>query len=88
MCLEFFLFVVYTLGELFLEVLDMTITKDMTIGEILQYDIGIAPILMQAGMHCVGCPSSQGETLAEACIVHGMNEAPLLEAINAYLAAK
>ncbi|MBQ0026094.1 MAG: DUF1858 domain-containing protein [Lachnospiraceae bacterium] len=66
----------------------MTITKDMTIGEILQYDIGIAPILMQAGMHCVGCPSSQGETLAEACIVHGMNEAPLLEAINAYLAAK
>lgn len=88
MCLEFFLFVVYTLGELFLEVFDMTITKDMTIGEILQYDIGIAPILMQAGMHCVGCPSSQGETLAEACIVHGMNEAPLLEAINAYLAAK
>ena len=66
----------------------MTVTKDMTIGEILSYDIGIAPILMQAGMHCVGCPSSQGESIAEACMVHGMEEEPLLEAINAYLASK
>jgi len=66
----------------------MTVTKDMTIGEILREDIGIAPILMAAGMHCVGCPSSQGETIAEACVVHGMDEAPLIEAINNYLANK
>ena len=66
----------------------MEITKDMTIGEILSKDINIAPILMQAGMHCVGCPSSQAETLSEACMVHGMDENALLEAINTYLASK
>ncbi len=66
----------------------MTITKDMTIGEILSADIGIAPILMNAGMHCVGCPASQAETLAEACMVHAMDEDKLLSDINAYLAEK
>lgn len=66
----------------------MEINKNMTIGEILSQDIGIAPILMNAGMHCVGCPSAQAETLEEACMVHGMDEAPLLEAINEYLANK
>ena len=64
------------------------ITKDMTIGEILDVDIAIVPILMQAGMHCVGCPSSAGESLEEACIVHGMNCEDLLNAINEYLATK
>ena len=64
------------------------ITKDMTIGEILSIDIGIAPILMSAGMHCVGCPSAQGESLEEACMVHGMDQEPLIEAINKYLAEK
>lgn len=66
----------------------MEINKDMTIGEILAQDINIAPILMQAGMHCVGCPSAQSETLAEACMVHGMDETQLVEAINKYLASK
>ena len=66
----------------------MEVNKNMTIGEILQMDINIAPILMNSGMHCVGCPSAQGETLEEACMVHGMDEAPLIEAINAYLANK
>ena len=41
------------------------VNKDMTIGEMLQKDISIAPILMQAGMHCIGCPASQMETLQE-----------------------
>ena len=66
----------------------MVVTKDMTIGEILAADISIAPILMNAGMHCVGCPSSQGETLEEACMVHGMDEDLLIEDINTYLASK
>ena len=66
----------------------MTVTKDMTIGEMLQADIGIAPILMAAGMHCVGCPSAQGETIEEACMVHGMDQEPLLAQINEYLANK
>ncbi len=66
----------------------MVITKDMTVGEIIAADIGIVPILMNAGMHCVGCPASQGETLEEACMVHGMDEDLLLEDINTYLASK
>ncbi len=65
-----------------------TVTKDMIIGELIMIDRGIVPILMQAGMHCVGCPSSQGETLEEACMVHGMDVEALVSDINSYLASK
>ncbi len=58
------------------------ITKDMTIGEIIRQDQTIIPILMEAGMHCVGCPSAQGESLEEAAMVHGMDIDALLKAIN------
>ena len=62
------------------------VTKDMTIGEMLQLDMNIGGILMGSGMHCIGCPASQGESLAEAAAVHGM-DADLLEAqINDFLA--
>ena len=50
-----------------------TITKEMTIGEILRTKPEIAPVLMNAGMHCLGCPSAQGESLEEAAMVHGMD---------------
>ena len=63
----------------------VTVTKDMTIGEILNIDIAIAPILMQAGMHCIGCPSSQGESLEEAAMVHGMDADVLVQQINDFL---
>lgn len=66
----------------------LQISKEMTIGEILNADMDIAPILMEAGMHCLGCPSAQGESLEEACFVHGMDADLLLEKINAFLAAK
>ncbi|MEG0973047.1 MAG: DUF1858 domain-containing protein [Clostridium sp.] len=66
----------------------MQINKDMLIGELLQIDAGVAPILMSAGMHCIGCPSSQGESLEEACFVHGMNVTELVNTINEYLANK
>ncbi|MDR2903654.1 MAG: DUF1858 domain-containing protein [Clostridiales bacterium] len=65
----------------------MEITKDMIIGDILRMDMNIAPILMNAGLHCLGCPSAQGETLAEAGMVHGMDVEGLVNEINAYLAA-
>ncbi|MEI3162001.1 MAG: DUF1858 domain-containing protein [Lachnospirales bacterium] len=65
-----------------------TVTKDMIIGELIMIDRGIIPILMNAGMHCIGCPSSQGETLEEACMVHGMDADALLKDINDYLASK
>ncbi len=62
------------------------VTKDMLIGEILQTGgNGAAMILMRSGMHCVGCPSAQGETLEEAAAVHGMDSESLVEEINLYL---
>ena len=64
------------------------ITKQTLIGEMLQTDIGIASILMAAGMHCVGCPSSAMESLEEACMVHGMDADAVLNTINQYLASK
>ena len=59
------------------------ITKDMTIGEILRTNPDVAPILMNAGMHCPGCPSAQGESLEEAAMVHGMNIDELMAQIAA-----
>ena len=57
-------------------------------GEMLKMDQGIAYILMQSGMHCVGCPSSIGESLEMACMVHGLNADEVLKNINDYLADK
>ena len=65
----------------------MEITK-ATMGEMLQYDMGIAYVLMEAGMHCVGCPSSIGESLEEACMVHGLNADEVMANIQEYLNAK
>ena len=66
----------------------MQVTKDMTMGEMLNLDGGLAYILMQSGMHCVGCPSSIGESLEEACMVHGLECDTVLTQINEYLASK
>ena len=63
----------------------MAITKETTMGEMIQYDRGIAYVLMQSGMHCVGCPSSIGESLEEACMVHGLDADEVLKSINEYL---
>ena len=64
------------------------ISKDITIGELLQVNTGVIPILMAAGMHCLGCPASQGESIEEACEVHGVDCDELLEKLNAHLASK
>ena len=66
----------------------MKVTKETTMGEMLELDGGIAVILMQAGMHCVGCPSSAMESLEEACMVHGMDADQVLKRVNDYLANK
>ncbi len=57
-------------------------------GDMLQYDMGIAYILMQSGMHCVGCPSSINESLEQACQVHGLDADEVLASIQEYLAIK
>lgn len=59
------------------------ISKDMTIGELLSVNPDVAPVLMEIGMHCLGCPSAQGETLEEAAMVHGIDADLLVEKINA-----
>lgn len=64
------------------------VTKDMIIAEIISIDQGVIPILMSAGMHCIGCPSSQGESLEEAAMVHGMDADALVAEINKYLENK
>lgn len=68
--------------------MEKKVTKDMLIGDMLVMDRGIAVILMQAGMHCVGCPSAAGETLDEACAVHGMDVEKVIADINEYLSNK
>ena len=66
----------------------MEITKNTTMGEMLEFDRGIAVILMNNGMHCVGCPASIGETLEEACMVHGIDADAVLAQIQEYVANK
>ena len=65
----------------------MQISKEMLIGELLQVDENMAQILMGAGMHCIGCPSSQMETLEEAAAVHDIEIDLLLARLNAFLEA-
>jgi hybrid cluster-associated redox disulfide protein len=60
----------------------------MLIGDIIRVDEGVVPILLNAGMHCVGCPSAQGESLEEAAQVHGMEADSIVGEINEYLAAR
>ena len=62
--------------------------KDMTIGEVLRIDMNAASVLMEIGMHCLGCPASQGESLEEAAMVHGIDSDELVTKINEYLATK
>jgi len=62
------------------------VTKDMMIGDLLQMDAGVAPILLEIGMHCLGCPSSQMETIEEAAQVHGIDPTALVNKINGFLA--
>ena len=61
------------------------VTKDMLIGQLLQLDPNIAPILLRAGMHCLGCPASQMESLEEAAMVHGLDADVLVAQINDFL---
>ena len=61
------------------------ITGATLIGDLLRIDAGVIPILMEAGMHCVGCPSSQAESIEEACMVHGIDSDELVAELNKFL---
>lgn len=64
------------------------VTKDMIIADILKLDKGTAPILLSIGMHCLGCPSSSGESLEDACAIHGVDVDKIVDELNRYLASK
>ena len=64
----------------------MQVTKDTLIGEALQMNMGMARLFMSIGRHCLGCPASQGETIEEACMVHGVDVDELIAKINDFLA--
>ena len=64
------------------------ITKDTIIGDILDIAPQTAPIFLSIGMHCLGCPSSRGETVEQACMVHGVDADELVKKLNEHLANK
>ena len=66
----------------------MTVTKQTIIGDILDFDPSTAEYFLAMGMHCLGCPSARGESLEDACSVHGVDPNSLVEKINAHLAGK
>ncbi|MBQ7491298.1 MAG: DUF1858 domain-containing protein [Clostridia bacterium] len=66
----------------------MTVTKDTLIMDVLNADIETAEFFFEIGMHCLGCPASRGESIADACAVHGTDADELVTKINAFLASK
>ena len=64
------------------------ITKDTVIGDILDMDRTTAPYFLEMGMHCLGCPSSRGESLEQACLVHGVSVDELVAKLNAHIEGK
>ena len=63
-----------------------SVTKDTLIGEILDHDRTCAPYFLEMGMHCLGCPSARGESLEQACMVHGVDPEELIEKLNEHFA--
>ncbi len=63
-----------------------TVTKNTLIGDILDHDSTTAEYFLQMGMHCLGCPASRGESIEEACEVHGVDCDELVEKLNNHLA--
>ena len=65
----------------------MKVTKDTLIGDILDFNVECAQFFFEIGMHCLGCPSARGESIADACMVHGTDADELIAKINAFLEA-
>lgn len=66
----------------------MTVTKESLIGDVLDFDVNTAEFFVEIGMHCLGCPSSRGENIEQACAVHGTDADALVAKINTYFANK
>ncbi|MCX4256262.1 MAG: DUF1858 domain-containing protein [Oscillospiraceae bacterium] len=68
--------------------MSVKITKDMIIGDVLDLDPDTAPFFLEMGMHCLGCPSSRGESIAEACAVHGVDPNELVSKLSKHFENK
>lgn len=66
----------------------MVVTKDTLIGDILDFNVECAQFFFEIGMHCLGCPHSRGESIEDACIVHGQDADTLVKKINEFLGNK
>ena len=66
----------------------MVVTKESIIGDVLDFNPGTAKFFFEIGMHCLGCPASRGESIADACAVHGTDADELIEKLNAFLSAQ
>lgn len=66
----------------------MKVTKESLIGDVLDHDVETARYFFEIGMHCLGCPASRGETIEQACAVHGTDADELVRKLNAHFAAK
>lgn len=66
----------------------MKVTKETIVGDVLDYDQDTAQFFLAIGMHCLGCPASRGESIADACAAHETDADPLVAQINDFLAAK
>lgn len=64
----------------------MNVTKESVIGDVLDFDRNTAPYFFEMGMHCLGCPSARGETIEQACMVHGVDPDELVAKLNAHFA--
>lgn len=68
--------------------MSVKITEDMIIGDVLDMDSETAPFFLGMGMHCLGCPASRGESIAEACAVHGVEPSELVAKLNEHFSKK
>ncbi len=66
----------------------MKVTKETLIGDVLDFDVETARFFFEIGMHCLGCPHSRGESIEDACLVHGTNADELVAKINEYFESK
>lgn len=66
----------------------MQVTKESIIGDVLDYNAGTAKFFFEIGMHCLGCPASRGESIADACMVHGTDADALVKKLNEFLSAQ
>lgn len=66
----------------------MKVTKETLIGDVLDFDVETAKFFFEIGMHCLGCPHSRGESIEDACFVHGTNADELVSKLNEFLSSK